>query len=219
MEIEIKLPVIQPAMARRRLRRLGAKTLGRVHERNTLFDTPANALKRSGRLLRVRSIEKAGPPGRGRARSRAGTAGPGARSITGLLTYKGPAKAPAGAGRYKVREEVEVEIVRPEAAERILIELGFRPSFRYEKYRTSFRLPGLPLLAVELDETPIGAFFELEGPKASIDRAARWLGYRPRDYLTASYYELFLPERRRLGLDAGAMLFPASTKSISPLFS
>jgi adenylate cyclase, class 2 len=105
---------------------------------------------------------------------------------------------------------VQVTLDNPVAAERILAELGFRPWFRYEKFRSSFRLPGLPLLAVELDETPIGFFFELEGPADSIDRAAKRLGFGPADYLTASYYELFLPESRRLGLAADAMLFPAS---------
>lgn len=202
MEIEVKLRVSGAEEARRRLRRLKARSVARVHERNTLFDTPAGTLKRSGRLLRVRSLEKIAPGGRaGAAHKRAGTA-----QVSGLLTYK----IPAPGGRYKVREEVEAAIDRPEAVERILVELGFAPWFRYEKYRTSFRLPGLPSLVVDLDETPIGVFFELEGSENSIDRAAGRLGFGPEDYVTASYYELFLPERRRLGLAADAMLFPAN---------
>ncbi|HVB99906.1 MAG TPA: class IV adenylate cyclase [Candidatus Dormibacteraeota bacterium] len=202
MEIEIKLRLTGTQAARRQLRRLGARALGRIHERDVLFDTPKNALQRSGRLLRVRSVRRIGRAGG----ARNGARPPAAGTVSGLLTYKG---APKG-GRYKAREEIEVAIGKPEIAERILAELGFRPGFRYEKYRTSFRLPGLPRLAVELDETPIGVFFELEGPRDSIDRAAGRLGFGPGDYVTASYYDLFLAERHRLGLARDAMLFPAS---------
>jgi adenylate cyclase, class 2 len=200
VEIEVKIRLPGAAAALRRLRRLHARQIGKVHERNTLFDTPEGLLKYSSRLLRVRSLDqmgRGGTPRRGRPRAFDVPAG--------LLTLKGPASG----GRYKVREEVEVQIDQPEAAERIFLELGFRPWFRYEKYRTSFRLPGLPRLSVELDETPIGAFFELEGPRESIDRGARLLGFGPGDYIVASYYELFLPECRRLGLAPDAMLFPA----------
>ena len=203
MEIEVKLRLKDAESARRQLSRLGARTLGRVHERDVLFDTTDNVLQRSGRLLRVRILRKIGRPGRAGAGAKRFAAAPG----MGVLTYKGP---PEG-GRYKAREEVEVTIDRPEAAERILAELGFQPWFRYEKFRTSFRLSGLPRLAVELDETPIGVFYELEGPRDCIDRAAGRLGFGAKDYVTASYYDLFLPEHRRLGLRPDAMLFPAST--------
>ena len=201
LEIEIKLRVADAAAARRLLRRLGAQPLGRVHEWNTLFDTPENALGRSGRLLRVRHLKKMGSSG-----ARAGSRGHGKpHPSSGVLTFK----APAEGGPYKARLEVEAAIDPPTRAESILESLGFRPWFRYEKFRTTFRLPGLPRLAVELDETPIGVFFELEGPRNSIDRAAKCLGYAPGDYLTASYYELFQSERDRLGLAANAMLFPS----------
>jgi adenylate cyclase class IV len=52
--------------------------------------------------------------------------------------------------------------------------LGFRPGFRYEKYRASFRLPNLH---VDLDETPAGNFLELEGSPKAIERVAHALGY------------------------------------------
>lgn len=198
LEVEIKLAVASGAAARRLLRRLGAEPLGRVHESNTLYDTPQGTLGRSGRLLRVRRLRVAGRSGAGK---RAGRPKP----PPGVLTFK----APAEGGRYKVREELEMAIAAPERAERILEALGFRPWFRYEKFRSSFRLPGLPRLSVELDETPVGVYFELEGARRSIDRAARRMGYAPGDYLTASYFDLFRRERRRRGLRPGAMLFSA----------
>lgn len=200
LEIEIKLRVADQATARRLLRRLRARSLGRIHEQNTLFDTAEKALGGSGRILRVRHLEDAG---RRSARRKASRSRRKPCPPAGVLTFK----APVEGGRYKAREEIEVSIDPPERAEQILRRLGYRPWFRYEKFRTTFRLPGLPRLSVELDETPVGVFFELEGPRDSIDRAARRLGYQASDYLNISYYELFLEQRERLGLPPDAMVF------------
>jgi len=209
LEVEIKLRVASAEQMARRLSRLGARSLGRVHERNTLFDSADNALGRSGRVLRVRSLEPA-PSGAGRRRptKRRGR-------TTGVLTFK----TPLAGGHYKVRKETEVRIEPPERAEDILEGLGFRPWFRYEKFRTTYRLPAMPRLLIELDETPIGVFLELEGPPQSIDRVARRLGYGPGDYLRESYYELFEHERKRAGLPAGRMLFSGKKSRIPPLSS
>lgn len=195
IEIEIKLRMSDAADATGRLRRLGARSLGRVHERNTLFDTDDHSLGRSGRVLRVRSTEQA-QRGRGSRRGR--------EKRNGLLTFKSPVEG----GPYKVRKETEVTVDSAEQAERIMEGLGFRPWFRYEKFRTSYRLKGLPRLVIDFDETPIGVFLELEGPPDSIDLAARRLGCGPEDYLRESYYELFERERERAGLAPGRMLFP-----------
>jgi adenylate cyclase class IV len=225
VEIEIKLRLRDAGGARRQLAALRARFRGRVHQRDVLFDTPDGALKRSGRLIRVRQVERVGPRDRGlldsspsrNARASASALieelqflcsnllRPSTRKY-GLLTFKGPGRA----GRHKERPEAQIVIEDWEGAGDILAGLGFRPWFCYEKYRTRFRLPGLASLAVELDETPIGVFFELEGPPEAIDRAASLLGFGPADYITASYYDLFVAEHRRLGLPANAMLFPAS---------
>ena len=105
--------------------------------------------------------------------------------------------------------------------------MGLSPCFRYEKYRSTYRLPGLPGLLVELDETPIGDFLELEGDSASIDRAAALLGFGPGDYITKSYGILFLEQRRsaggaaeRLPLGAGALVtccFHRQRSGLGPL--
>lgn len=202
LEVEIKLRVPDEAAARRRLRRLRARSLGCIHEQNTLFDTDKNELGHSGRILRVRHLEKVSPGAASRSRQsrKAG-------KESGTLTFK----APAEGGRYKAREEIEIKIEPPARAERIFERLGFQPWFRYEKYRTTFRLPRMPQLSVELDQTPIGVFFELEGPQDWIDRAARLLGFGTDDYLNVSYYELFQQERKRLGLPRDAMVFPEGT--------
>jgi adenylate cyclase class 2 len=102
------------------------------------------------------------------------------------LTYKGPAqRAP-----HKSREEIEVDVTDGAAFEQILAGLGYQPTFRYEKYRTTFIREGAAGL-ITLDETPIGTFLELEGEADWIDTTALQLGYSPTDYITESYASLY----------------------------
>lgn len=195
-ETEIKLRVTDLAALRRLLRRMGAHGEGRVYEHNVLHDTPRRGLARGGRLLRLRyetpTKGSAVPSKVSGGRSRA------------WLTYKGPA---GRSGRYKVREEIEVPVMRPEVLASVFEAIGLRPTFRYEKFRTRHSLPGFSGLHLDLDETPIGTFLELEGPKQQIDRAARRLGYSSTDYITASYWGLYCAACRRRGRRPGNMLF------------
>jgi adenylate cyclase class 2 len=119
------------------------------------------------------------------------------------LTFKGP---PAK-GRYKSRFESETPVSDPDACREILHRLGFRQVFRYEKYRTEYvRLDDHGVVA--LDETPIGVFFELEGPPAWIASTAQLLGFGIRSYISESYIALHLSNRHSLGLPLRAMVFP-----------
>jgi adenylate cyclase class 2 len=118
------------------------------------------------------------------------------------LTYKG---TPA-VGRHKSREELELEISDARAMGAVLGRLGLGPVFRYEKYRTEFRQPGRSGIAT-LDETPVGVYLELEGAPRWIDRAARELGFNEKDYITASYAQLYLEWCERRGVKPSDMVF------------
>jgi adenylate cyclase, class 2 len=190
-ETEIKLRIADLAGLIHKIGRLRAHCSGRVLERNTLFDTPHEDFRRRGRLLRVR-IETPAPssliPG-----------GP-ARTI---ITSKSPVPG-AAASRYKEKLERELVVRSRWAWPAKLKSLGFRPGFRYEKFRTTFRLPALHL---DLDETPVGTYLEIEGAPASIDRIARALGFSRRDYIRHTYWDLNAAECRRRGQIPGNMLF------------
>ena len=203
-EIEIKLCVADLREFVRKLIRLKAERVRTAFEHNMLFDTPDNRMRRWGRLLRLRLEWRVGQNGTPKRPQKA--------AAHGILTYKGPTGAGderKKASRYKVVEETEVEIPNPQKLPRILEGLGYRPTFRYEKRRTLYRLPGLGQLQVELDETPAGVFVELEGPRRAIDRAARMLGYGPGDYLTTNYWSLYRDACRREGKRPGNMVFRA----------
>jgi adenylate cyclase class IV len=96
---------------------------------------------------------------------------------------------------------------------RILSALSLRPSFRYEKFRTTYVLKDLRNLKIELDETPIGTFLELEGGPSSINRAAKLLGYIPSQYITQTYGDLYIADSRRHGSKPTDMLFSTTKKS------
>jgi adenylate cyclase, class 2 len=212
-EIEIKLRVPNVAALRSRLKRLAAREIRpRTHESNTLYDTPRHDLRRRGQLIRLRIEQPASTFGKKRL----------LEGAAAVLTYKGPALLSHNAGSagkssdlrglFKIRDEAEVSVARADEMARILRAIGLHPVFRYEKFRTTFALPDVRGLKVELDETPVGNYLELEGPVAGIDRAAHVLGYARSDYMTDTYGSLYLAACRRRGRKPGNMLFPPTKK-------
>jgi adenylate cyclase class 2 len=185
-ETEIKLEVQNPRALRRRLRELGFRAVQPRHfESNVLFDFPDLRLWKARCLLRLRLADK-----------------------HWTLTFKG---APLPSRRYKIRKEIDIGIENGGLLQEVLEALGLREAFRYEKYRTVYaREAGgtkgeAPVLVY--DETPIGNYLELEGPQRWIDQVARQLGYRPEDYITASYASLYRQKCRERGEKPGNMVF------------
>lgn len=195
-EIEIKLRITNLREILGLLTKLGAVSFGRVLEQNTLFDTRDSSFWRHGRLLRLR-IQTPAPD----------NGSPGGPRTT-ILT----AKAPPSSGRlrspkkmpYKERLESELTVGTRVSWPRALGDLGFRAGFRYEKYRTSFRLGALHL---DLDETPVGVFLELEGAPSAIRRTARALGFAPKQHIRATYWDLYAADCRRLKRSPRNMMF------------
>jgi adenylate cyclase, class 2 len=201
-EIEIKLAVADVKQFQRKLRKLSAKAVGRaggrVHEFNTIFDTPDGGLAKHGQLLRIRT-ESPQPAKSGPSRV--------------VLTFKQPAVRGANeeGERYKTREETELEVGDRQALTKIFEGLGMRGWFCYEKYRTTWKLGAAQKwardLLIEVDETPVGVYVELEGPPEAIDRAAAALGFSRKDYLVKNYLILYAEDCRRRGVTPGNMLF------------
>jgi adenylate cyclase class 2 len=180
VETEIKLAVPNVRTARKLLRVAGFTiSRRRVFESNVVFDTARLTLRRASTLLRVRQ----------------------AGGLT-TVTYKGkPALA-----RYKTREELELAVTDAPTMGAIFERLGFRPVFRYDKYRTEYRQSRGAGVAT-LDETPVGIYLELEGAPAWIDRMARHMGFAERDYITASYARLYLEWCAEKGVKPSNMVF------------
>lgn len=179
-ETEVKLPVEDVDSAKRMLYRAGFRVhTRRRFEDNIVFDTPDQALLKARSMLRLREA--------------------GGKAI---VTVKGkPVES-----KHKVREELEVEVSHAARTRAIFERLGFRPVFRYQKYRTEYKQPSQPGIAT-LDETPIGVYLELEGQPAWIDRAARKMGFKEQDYITDSYGRLFQQWREKNMLERPDMVW------------
>jgi adenylate cyclase, class 2 len=212
-EIEIKLRIADVVALRKRLKQLRAHEISpRTYESNTLYDTPKKDLRRRGQLIRIRIERPASSFGKARLKENAAA----------ILTYKGPARrSPSGPStrqnsnirnHFKIRDEAEVSVTGGTQLPRILRALGLLPAFRYEKFRTTYALPGIRGLKIELDETPVGTYLELEGPVSAIDRGARLLGYTRQDFIKETYGSLYLSECRRRGQKPADMLFPPTKK-------
>ena len=136
-----------------------------------LLDLPNGELQHQGCALRVR-IEKS---------DRAD------KSIyeTTTVTFKGPPLPDV----MKVREELETTIGNGELFLRILVKAGWNVWFRYQKYREEFKRDDV---VIAIDETPVGAFVELEGNELTIRSLASALGRTTDDYIIASYRQLYV---------------------------
>jgi len=181
LEREIKLRFASVDEARRAVVALGAPLVrNRRLQQDALLDTVDGALAGCRSALRIRTEDG------------------GCR-----LTFKGPPLA----SPMKLREELETEVADATILREVLARLGFRVWFHYEKYREEFRLQDL---IVAIDDTPIGAYVELEGHEDAIMRTAAALGRGPADFIVASYHRLYASECAVRGTRADAMVFEAS---------
>ena len=165
-EIEVKLRLESPELLERAGFQLEVEA-ERHFEDNWLFDTPDGKLGRELSVLRVRLT-----------------------GDSGSLTYK--EKADEAITQFKRRVEIETRVDDPHSAIAMLERLGYLKWFRYQKYRTVFRVYFEPdhSLLVMFDETPIGNFVELEGEEESLAAAVTLLGIGPESYILESYLAL-----------------------------
>ena len=175
-ELEIKLRVDNADAARRLIADPGATPLRpRRLQRDFLLDTADGSFRSRRSLLRVR-IEPEGA----------------------TLTFKGPPQP----SPMKLREEIETRIADGPAQLRVLEAIGFGVWFRDEKYREEFAALGV---IVAVDETPLGAFIEIEGGHDGITAMARALGLV--DYVLDSYRGLYAQWCATRGTEPANMLF------------
>ncbi len=140
IEIEAKMSLHDPAALEARLTAVGAESLGIVLETNTYFDTTRADLMSTDQGLRIRVREDH------------------SGNVSATITHTGP----RAHGRLKSRLEAECGIDDPRAMAEVLQGLGYRPTFNFEKVRSSWRLDEC---AVEIDTLPqLGSFLEIEGP-------------------------------------------------------
>ena len=146
-------------------------------ESNTLYDNPSGDLRRASEVLRLRQY-----------------------GDRWRITHKSKGTTTL----HKTRTEHETAVADGPQMHAILTALGYRPSFRYEKFRAEWT-DGQG--EVVIDRTPIGDLAEIEGAPAWIDRIASQLGIAQSDYITDSYAALFFAWKARTQSPALNMTF------------
>ncbi|HEY8739711.1 MAG TPA: class IV adenylate cyclase [Candidatus Dormibacteraeota bacterium] len=115
-------------------------------------------------------------------------------------------KLPVEDAKFKARREITVNATGG-SVEELLAGLGFKPTWKYEKYREGWDLDGM---FVTLDEMPfVGPVVEIEGHRDRIDATASMLGLETLPTSRDSYRALYDDYARNQGLAPGDMTFEA----------
>ncbi|HEV7922400.1 MAG TPA: class IV adenylate cyclase [Thermoanaerobaculia bacterium] len=178
-EIEVKFLLRDRNELTRKLQELGAQRLyPETFEDNIVLDRRGE-LRTRGALLRVRKFGK-----------------------YALATFKGPMSIEGG---IKSREEVQTGVESFELAIQLFDSLGFKPVFRYQKYREVWRVHEAEVV---IDRTPIGDYFEIEGSMDQIRTITGELGMNMDQALRQSYADLYRQARRTRADLPEHMVFP-----------
>lgn len=119
-----------------------------------------------------------------------------------LVTYKGPV---AYDGAVRSRDEVQTGMESFDLAIQLFESIGFKPVFRYQKFREVWRLDQVEVV---LDRTPIGNYFEIEGTLDTIRSTAELLGLSVDEGIRSSYADLYRQQRRTRADLPEHMVFP-----------
>ena len=178
-EIEVKFPLRDRTELTRKLTDAGGQRLyPETFEDNIVLDRRGE-LRTKGALLRVRKFGK-----------------------YSIATYKGPMSIEGG---IKSREEVQTGVESFELAIQIFDVLGYKPVFRYQKFREVWRVNNAEVV---IDRTPIGEFFEIEGAVDLIREVASQLGMTMDQAIRATYADLYRQARRTRADLPENMVFP-----------
>ncbi len=189
IEIEVKFRVRDLRGVESALPQLGFHCeTPRTFEQNTLFDTPDHSLRAKREILRLRRY-----------------------GDKWVLTHKQTTPNDSPEAKHKERIETETRVEDGEAVAAIFRTLGYAESFVYEKYRSEWT-DGTGHCVV--DETPIGEYAELEGPREWIDRTLEALRVDPADVTILSYGRLFEQWQQQTGSPAQNMAFAEITPAL-----
>jgi adenylate cyclase, class 2 len=178
LETEVKFQLTDPEATRRRLRRAGAVSKGRVFETNFRYDNADNRLLAAQHLLRLRHDHR------------------------NRLTFKQP--HPGGGHQFKIHDELEIEVSDFDTTHLILKALGFHRAQIYEKHRETFEMGTTEIC---LDHLPYGHFAEIEGTPEAIPTVADRLGLEWHRRILTNYLQIFETIRQSLKLPFNDITF------------
>ena len=176
VEIEAKLKVDSLLEVEQKLKELGADFQAEQLQTDHFYDDSNAALTATDRCLRLRR-----------------------QSVDGnerfFLTYKG-AKEKCN---FKKRQEIEIEIIEAQSAQKLFSALGYEEILVIEKKRCLWQFGQC---SVALDQLPfLGYFVEIEGPNnEAIADVQNSLGLSELPHIEKSYAQLTKEEQEHRGI-------------------
>jgi adenylate cyclase, class 2 len=182
IEIEIKIPCENIDRLSQLSGQIELET-PRHFEDNWMLDTAEGKLRGEKSSLRIRY-----------AQSR------------GIITLKALSSTDS---KYKIREELEAQTNEPTQMLAIFERLGYHTFFRYQKYRTVYKITLMDgkILKAMFDETPMGNFLELEGTEEAVKFAINALQLNAGDYATTTYIGMQAERCRAAGRPLEDLVF------------
>lgn len=169
-EIEVKILEIDVADIQQKLKTLGTKKTFDGDMHTIVFDTTDGQLKKKGQFLRLRQ-----------------------EGNNVHFCFKGKKDS---SKKFKVREEIELNVSSMEDMTIILSQLGLVKKLEYFKHREQYKLGKISFDIDTYKEIP--TFLEIEAPtEKEVEKAVKLLGYSMKDTTNASASELF--EKNKAG--------------------
>jgi adenylate cyclase, class 2 len=178
LEIEVKFFLPDSNVVRKKILKLGARSLGRFFEVNIRFEDRDKSLIKKNALLRLRKDNRV------------------------TLTYK--SEPELDDLNFKIFREMEVEVSDFDVMKSILTSLGFCAEQVYEKWRETLVLQDTHFC---LDTMPFGTFLEIEGNRENIPEMARKLGLEWEDRILFNYLKIFDMLKRKESLNFSDVTF------------
>ena len=175
LEIEAKVKVEDLEPVAKKLAEVGACFKHELLEKDSYFIDADRTVVRPGCGLRLRRQKSNGKE-------------------KVILTYKRPKKKT----KFKTRQEIEVEVNDPDAAEQLLIALGCHKKLIFEKKRSLWQMEQCQIC---LDELPLlGCFVEVEGPdESTIADVLEKIGLSGYEHINKGYAKLMRARLDEIG--------------------
>ena len=178
LEIEVKFFLTDPVSIREKIKKMGAKSKGRIFEKNIRFEDQKKSLLSKNALLRLRKDNRY------------------------RLTYKCEPREKDN--HYKIYRELETEVGDFSTMKKILEALGYHKEQVYEKWRETFLIEETQIC---IDQMPFGDFMEIEGGKKEIRNLAKEIGLRWDQRILQNYLKIFDIIRKRENLPFSDVTF------------
>lgn len=183
IEKELKFKINNPELLISNFLKNGAVLLNKSKEKTIRFDTSQLDLEKKSIFLRVRE---------------------GSKKVITLKEKIGENEA------VKIRKETEFEIEDIESMRYILERIGFNYVRIFEKFRINMEYKST---TVSIDELPFGIYLEIEGDEDDINLITKELGYKDKDKIVGTYWDLFEKYKQENNLEGKDILFPEDFKS------